>query len=153
MNSAGARLADIFVGRAPVLMEVKVSLPEIRRANTILYCRRWRECVHFYRDVLGLPGHTLADWFVEFRLAEHSYISIADASQSTIEAQASGITLSWQVEGVEALHHRLSKLGVKTGPLHTRWGARAFFFHDPEGHRLEAWSTAPGEIGPNPTQP
>jgi uncharacterized glyoxalase superfamily protein PhnB len=55
-------------------------------------------------------------------------------------ANGSGITLSWQVEDVEKAHHRLSQLGIKTSRIKLVWGSRAFYFFDPEGHRLELWS-------------
>ena len=38
----------------------------IRTSNTILYCRKWKETVAFYRDVLKLDVHFSNDWFVEF---------------------------------------------------------------------------------------
>ena len=119
---------------------------EMRRTNTILYCRRWAETVVFYRDVLGLSGKALSEWFVEFRLNANSYVSIADAARATIPpAAGAGITLSWQVADVAALRRFLLDKGVAAGAITRRWGARCFYFHDPEGHRLEAW--AAGERG------
>ncbi len=117
--------------------------PELRRTNTILYCRRWAATVQFYRDVLGLAAHPLCDWFVEFRLTADSCLSIADAARATIAPVAGGgVTLSWQVADVVDFRRHLVDKGVTTGPITNRWGARCFFFHDPEGHRLEAWSPA-----------
>jgi len=119
---------------------------EVRRTNTILYCRRWAETVQFYRDVLSLEDHALSDWFVEFRLSANSYISIADAARATIApAAGAGITLSWQVVDVDAFRRYLLDKGLAADPITNRWGARCFYFHDPEGHRLEAW--AAGERG------
>ena len=51
------------------------------RANTILYCRRWEATVAFYRDPLRLPVTHHTDWFVEFRLTDGAYLSVADASR------------------------------------------------------------------------
>ena len=114
---------------------------EVRRTNTILYCHRWTETVQFYRDVLGLAGHWLSEWFVEFRLAPGTFVSIADAARATIApAAGAGITLSWQVADVEGFQRYLVDSGVTAGPITNRWGARCFYFHDPEGHRLEAWA-------------
>lgn len=119
---------------------------EVRRTNTILYCRRWAETVGFYRDVLELPGIALSEWFVEFRLTAGSFVSVADAARVTIPAASgAGITLSWQVADVEAFRRFLLDKGVAAGAIARRWGARCFYFHDPEGHRLEAW--AAGERG------
>ena len=117
-----------------------MSVLEVRRTNTILYCRRWTETVQFYRDVLGLAGHWLSEWFVEFRLTADSFVSIADAARATISpAGGAGITLSWQVADVEDFQRFLLDKGVAPGAITTRWGGRCFYFHDPEGHRLEAW--------------
>ena len=114
---------------------------EVRRTNTILYCRRWTETVQFYRDVLGLAGHWLSGWFVEFRLGAESFVGIADAARATIApANGAGITLSWQLDDLDGFHRYLADKGVTPGPITTRWGARCFYFQDPEGHRLEAWA-------------
>lgn len=119
---------------------------QVHRANTILYCRRWAETVRFYRDLLGLSAQPLSEWLVEFRLTADSFLGIADAARATIApAGGAGITLSWQVADVAVFHRHLSDKGVAPGPITDRWGARCFYFHDPEGHRLEAW--AAGERG------
>jgi len=118
-----------------------MSFLEVRRANTILYCRRWTETVGFYRDVLGLSVQHATAWFVEFRLTAESFVSIADAARATVAcAQGAGITLSWQVVDLDRFHRYVTDSGVTPGPITDRWGARCFYFHDPEGHRLEAWS-------------
>ncbi|RJP37702.1 MAG: VOC family protein [Desulfobacteraceae bacterium] len=115
----------------------------IVRTNTILYCRHWQKTVAFYRDILGLTGRRLSDWMVEFALIETSFISIADAARATVGASSGeGITLSWQVQDLDTLHGRLVVLNVPVGPIQHRWGSRFFYFHDPEGHRLEAWADA-----------
>lgn len=115
----------------------------IVRTNTILYCRHWQKTVAFYRDILGLAGRRLSDWMVEFELTETSFISIADAARATVGASGGGgITLSWRVGDLEGWHRRLTQLHVATGPIQNRWGSRYFYFHDPEGHRLEAWTNA-----------
>ena len=113
------------------------------RTNTILYCRKWHASVRFYTDVLQLPVETAGQWLVEFRLTDGSFVSIADASRTTIApaAAGTGITLSWQVADVMAAHRQLAERGIRPGPIHTRWGARVFFLHDPEGHRIELWSS------------
>jgi catechol 2,3-dioxygenase-like lactoylglutathione lyase family enzyme len=114
---------------------------EVRRVNTILYCRRWTETVAFYRDVLGLAAHWLSEWFVEFPLAPGSFVSIADAARATIApAAGAGFTLSLQVSDVVDFRRYLLDKGVAADPIANRWGAHCFYFHDPEGHRLEAWT-------------
>lgn len=117
---------------------------DIRRTNTILYCRRWAAVVAFYRDVLGLPVHLATEWFVEFQAAGGAFVSIADEGRASVKsAGGAGITLSFGVEDVDAWRRRLEKSGVAVGRIRRHWGARAFFFRDPEGHRIEIWSAAP----------
>jgi catechol 2,3-dioxygenase-like lactoylglutathione lyase family enzyme len=112
----------------------------VRRTNTILYCRHWRETVAFFRDVLGLTVAHTTDWLVEFRLTADSFVSIAEAARTTIaSAEGAGITLSLQVDDLDGLHRHLAEADGRPGPIQPKWGARVFYFHDPEGHRLEAW--------------
>ena len=120
-----------------------MTITGIVRANTILYCHHWQKTVEFYQDILGLTGRRLSDWMVEFALTDTSFISIADAARATVGASGvDGITLSWQVQDLDALHGRLAGLNVTAGPIQHRWGTRFFYFNDPEGHRLEAWAEA-----------
>ena len=70
-----------------------------------------------------------------------TYLSLADATCASIKsADGDGITLSWQVEDVESAHRRLQQLGVTTSQIKPIWEAQAFYFFDPEGHRIELWS-------------
>ena len=120
----------------------------IERANTILYCRRWNECVEFYRDTIGLTVGYENDWFVEFSVDGSSMLSVADARRATIESAAgAGVTLAWLVEAVDLVRARLVRLGVDVTPLTTRWESTVCYCHDPEGHRIEFWTPSP-EPGP-----
>jgi catechol 2,3-dioxygenase-like lactoylglutathione lyase family enzyme len=113
----------------------------IGRANTILYCARWHETVEFYRSVFGLPVELSNDWFVEFRLTSSSFLSIADAARATIGAVGGqGVTLTWMVPDPAATRTALQERGIEVTLLERRWGANAFYCHDPEGHRIELWS-------------
>ena len=116
-----------------------------RAANTILYCRRWRETVDFYRQVLGLEIRFENDWFVEFHLTDGAHLSIADETRASIASVAGqGVTLALRVDDVDAAWHWLRARGAGPGPVHHHgWGARVCYFHDPEGHRLELWSPDP----------
>ena len=97
--------------------------------------------VKFYSEVLGLPGEQLTDWFVEFRLTANSYLSVADERRATIKsAEEKGITLSWQVEDVQAVHNSLKQKEVLVSGIKKKWGSRVFYIHDPEGNRIEFWS-------------
>lgn len=110
-------------------------------SNTILYCSRWHDSVDFYRRVLGLPVNVEKDWFVEFRLTAHSFVSIADAARASIDSSAGqGLTLTLQVDDVQEIHGRLAEAGAEVGGVKRHpWGALGFFCRDPEGYRLEFW--------------
>lgn len=119
----------------------RVSGQPFNLSNTILYCTRWRDCVDFYRRVLGLPVNVEKDWFVEFRLTAHSFVSIADAERASIDSSAGqGLTLTLQVNDVHEMHGRLAEAGAEIGSVKRHpWGALGFFCRDPEGYRLEFW--------------
>lgn len=110
-------------------------------SNVILYCDRWRETLEFYREILGLPVSVEKDWFVEFRLTPHSFVSVANAARATIDSSTGqGITLTLQVGDVHAMHEQLVAAGVAPGGIKRHpWGALGFFCRDPEGYRLEFW--------------
>lgn len=112
-----------------------------QRVNTILYCEVFAPTVDFYHRQLGLRVTFSNDWFVEFALGDHSALSIADASRTTIPAAAGkGMTLSIEVTDLDALRQRLADVGVEPTPLSQRFGSDVFDVRDPEGHRIEFWS-------------
>jgi len=111
------------------------------RSNTILYCRRWRETIAFYRDELGLA--VLADhgWFVELAITGSTSLSVADAARATIDGgDGHGITLSWQVTDLAATRTRLLQNGLAVSDVRRVGDAVACYLTDPEGHRIEIWS-------------
>ena len=113
----------------------------INRTNTILYCEAFEETVSFYEDILKLKIATQKDWFVEFRLRDRVYLSVADAARTTIPSgKGEGITLSWQVEDVREARDRLVSMGVETSPVEWQYGAWVIFICDPSGNRIELWS-------------
>ena len=113
----------------------------IHRTNTILYCNRWDATVKFYRDMIRLPVLLQKAWFVEFQLTDNSCLSVADAARTSIaSAGGDGMTLSWLVEDIDAVHDRMLADGIDVGPFTVTWGARAFYLFDPEGHRIEVWA-------------
>ena len=114
---------------------------EVERTNTVLYVDRWTDAVVFYREVLGLAVAFENDWFVEFVVHEGAYVSVADASRSSVRAgDGAGLTLSWQVADVDALRTSLHDAGADVGELGTRFGARVLDVFDPAGNRIEFWS-------------
>ena len=113
---------------------------QIERTNTILYCQKWLETVSFYRDILAFPITYQTDWFVEFQLTDHAYLSIADESRATIHSVGGqGITLSWQMSNLEAVRATLLEQNVAVSEMRPKWGASVFYLHDPDGHRIELW--------------
>ena len=114
-----------------------------KNANTILYCHKWRETAAFYQDVLNLPITFASDWFIEFQLVGTAHLSIANADRATISSShGPGITLTLQVESADEAWKQLSKLGLRLESVRDHvWGARVFYLFDPEGHRLEIWSS------------
>lgn len=111
------------------------------RSNTILYCQHWRSTVTFYRDVLGLGVNHEADWLVEFHLPGKAYLSVADASRTSIpSAKGRGFTLSLRVRDLDRSHALLGQGGIEVSTIRPVWGTRAFYFYDPEGHRIELWA-------------
>ena len=113
---------------------------QIEQANTILYCEKWQETVAFYRDTLRLPIVVSNDWFVEFKLTDNSFVSIANVRRATIApAHGAGITLTWRVADVQRSRDFLTTLGVQVTPIKQRWGASVAYLTDPEGNRIELW--------------
>lgn len=114
---------------------------QLRRTNTILYCRNWEATAAFYRSTLALPVSYANDWFVEFTLHAGAHLSVADAARASISAvDGQGITLAWQVDDLPAARAQLEAAGVEVTPIKRRWGARVCYCYDPEGHRIELWA-------------
>jgi len=114
----------------------------IKRTNTILYCKNWRETVAFYRDKLGLEIAHERGWLVEFRLSPTAYLSVADQDRTTISSAAGkGITLSFQIDDLQTVHQALSQIGLMPTRIRSQvMGADVFYIFDPEGTRIEFWS-------------
>ncbi len=112
-----------------------------KNANTILYCKKWKETVDFYKNRLGLLITHNSDWFIEFKLTETAHISIADEQRASIKSSGgTGITLALQVESATSTWEYLRVSGLDIGPVKEHpWGAQVFYFFDPEGHRIEVW--------------
>jgi catechol 2,3-dioxygenase-like lactoylglutathione lyase family enzyme len=118
-------------------------LPEIKKTNTILYCERWRETISFYHDKLGLKKTYQCDWLVEFRLTSFSYLSVANQKRTTISsADGRGITLSFEIDNIEKAHRKMAVEGLSPTSIRSQvLGADVFYVFDPEGTRIEFWSS------------
>ena len=119
-----------------------MSALRFKGANTILYCKRWKETVAFYQQHLGLPITFSTDWFVEFRLAGAAHLSVANEARTSVKSNSGhGLTLALQVDNAETAWRHMQERGLGPQPLRDHpWGAQAFYLFDPEGHRLEIWS-------------
>lgn len=139
--SVGDR-AEEFVHRgAEASMHEQTGVMITRRSNTILYTDRWSDTVAFYRDALGFEVAFQNAWFVEFSVAADAFVSVADASRSTIAAgTGAGLTLSFEVDDLEAVRVDLVRAGAAAGELGSRFGASTLDVYDPVGNRLEFWS-------------
>jgi catechol-2,3-dioxygenase len=113
---------------------------KIKAANTILYCRKWKETVDFYRNGLNLLVISSTDWFVEFKLNESARLSVADEARTSVKTgDGRGITISLQVVDIEKTRSELLGNGFDPSPIKEIWGSKAIYLHDPEGNRLEFW--------------
>jgi len=114
---------------------------KIKTSNNILYCAKWHETVAFYRDVLRFPITFSKDWFVEFKLTDNSRLSVANEKAASIKScHGNGLTISLEVEDIEAMHTKMQTSGLKTTDVKEIWESKQFYIHDPEGNRIEFWS-------------
>jgi catechol 2,3-dioxygenase-like lactoylglutathione lyase family enzyme len=114
---------------------------DIKRSNTILYCKRWKETVAFYQEKLKFEITHKNDWFVEFRITAAARLSVADQDRTTIpSAKGKGVTLSFEIDDLADIHRKLSAKGLSpTGIRSQVMGADLFYLFDPEGNRIEFW--------------
>jgi len=113
---------------------------QIKRSNTILYCKKWSETVAFYRDIFDFEMSFQNDWFVEFQITADSFLSVADESRATIDSvDGQGVTLAWQVEDIQTIRDKLIVKDVGVTEIKKRWGSLVVYLHDPENHRIELW--------------
>ena len=114
---------------------------EIRSANTILYCKKWKESVEFYTKDLNLTVLSTREWFVELRLNESARLSIANEAETSMKsAEGLGVTISMEVDDIESIHMALKEKKLNPTPIKILWGSMVFYLCDPEGNRLEFWS-------------
>jgi catechol 2,3-dioxygenase-like lactoylglutathione lyase family enzyme len=112
--------------------------------HVVIYSKKWKECVSFYRDILGFPVIFSNNIFVELEAAPGSRIGLLDATRTRRSpGNYDNFILSFCVSDVEEtrelLQVRYPELSqVKQHP----WGAKVFELKDPEGRRLEFWSAS-----------
>jgi len=114
----------------------------VKSLHTVLYCRKWQECVTFYRDVLGFPVAAANEIFVEVQPVIGARIGLMNAARTRWPAsRGDSFILSFRVSDIEETHQWLQKRFAGVGELKDHpWGARLFEIEDPEGRRIEFWS-------------
>ncbi len=119
---------------------------EIKVANTILYCRHWSECVAFYRDDLKFEVSYANEWFVEFKLNEAACLSVVDADRAWVgPSSGEGVMVSLKVDNLVDVYLEMEMLELDPTPVEEVLGSEVFSIFDPEGVRLEFWSTTKGK--------
>jgi len=82
----------------------------VRSFHTVLYCRKWKECISFYRDVLGFPVVFANEIFVEVQPVTGVRIGLMDAGRTRWSAsRGDSFILSFRVFDVEETHQSLQK--------------------------------------------
>jgi len=116
---------------------------EIKTSNIILYCRKWKKTVEFYRDHLGLTVNFSTDWFVEFFLNPSSLLSVANEKRASIKSCCGkGITIALEVGDIDKAWESIDKVGLNPTEIRKHaWNAKVFYLFDPEGHRIEIWES------------
>jgi catechol 2,3-dioxygenase-like lactoylglutathione lyase family enzyme len=114
----------------------------VEKFHTVLFCRKWKACVAFYRDVLGFEVVDSNPRFVEFQVTPGARIGLLKPTgKSVLEDTSASCILSFRVENVEKIHKILSaRCKEATAVKQHSWGARLFELRDPEGRRLEFWT-------------
>jgi catechol 2,3-dioxygenase-like lactoylglutathione lyase family enzyme len=110
--------------------------------HTILYCRKWKECISFYRDVLGFPIVFDNNILVELAAAPNVRIGLMDVSRTKRNVTApENIVFSFRVADIEKAYNLLrEKCKGAVERKDRRWGAQIVELRDPEGRMIEFWS-------------
>ena len=111
--------------------------------HTILFCRKWDECVSFYSDVLGFNKVDTKPGFVELQVSQGSHIGLLRRDRNnSLTNHGSSFILSFRVENLEETHIILAEHcpGISAIKEHS-WGDLLFELKDPEGRLLEFWSS------------
>ncbi len=113
----------------------------IRTSNIVLYCKKWKATVAFYKNTLELQVNFSNEWFVEFILNDTARLSVANEEKSSIESSGGkGITISLKVDDIETVHSCMMESGRNPTQIKNLWESRQFYIYDPEGNRIEFWS-------------
>ena len=113
--------------------------------HTVLFCREWEACTVFYRDVIGFPVLERRKGFLELQVTPESRIGLLwERRPQAAHEPAGRFLLSFRVPDVHETHKKLTSRGLDPAPVRQHpWGAEVLEARDPEGRRLEFWSSAP----------
>jgi len=107
----------------------------------VLYCRRWRECVDFYRKALLCDISFQNEFFVELSPVAGARLGLMDVSRTRKEVtHPNSIVISIQVSNLEKTLQTLRK----TFPdmccsFQNVWGVKLISLRDPDGRVVEFW--------------
>lgn len=123
----------------------------MKMSHTRLLVTNYRDCFHFYRDIMGFPvlwgdlDGTYADFDVDgHKLAMFKRDLMAEALKAAqplpkLEGQ-DFLCLVFAVEDVDRAYQSLVQKGIiPINKPHDRrdWGIRCFHFRDPDGNLIE----------------
>ena len=113
----------------------------IEAFHTILLCRKWEECVTFYRDLLGFQQVDSKPGFIEVEVTPGARLGlIRRIKGSDAEDLDSALVLTFRVSDLEKAHETLaSRCQGVTEIMRHPWGERLFKMWDPDGRPLEIW--------------
>ena len=108
---------------------------EFDRTGIILYTLNYKECVHFYSDILGLKTMFTTDTLTCFKFgASYLMIEIDDEfNGQEDEFQRTKTCLRMNVANVKELAEKLTLQSIDVNYQEHSWGTIAKFF-DPDGN-------------------
>jgi catechol 2,3-dioxygenase-like lactoylglutathione lyase family enzyme len=126
---------------------------KIVRQGVILKTGRQRECVAFYRNILGLDV-LFEDHFLTCFACGEGYLMVEPLLEGTEETPCGSFVLRFNVENIQDEQHRLQRHGVTSHYARFDWG-EILTLADPAGTRIELKDAASferqvGDIVGNP---
>ena len=107
---------------------------KLARSGFILYVQKYKECVDFYLDIVGLERMFSTVDLTCFAFGD-AYLMVEDDDRATERKPAGNFSscLRMNVPNVRAEANRLIDLGVKVDYQEHSWGTTAKF-SDPDGN-------------------
>ena len=107
----------------------------VREMRIMIDTNHFRECVHFYKTILGYPERAVGEPDIAmFDVGPHCVIELFEEE---IPRRAQGASLSLEVSDVKALWDSLHDQADVVFPLrHNSWGDTSFAVLDPAGTKL-----------------